>query len=228
MPDLIIAIPNHGFAIGATVFVSWLNAVFFVRDTDIDGVAQAIDANSFKISTDDSDNNIVEFVETITDGFVRLDEVSAGVTITGLSHLEGELVHVVSGGVFIGAFTVASSQITVPDALTVYQVGLLYSAKIRTMRLEVPAAPTTQSRIKRINETVIRALRTEGGKAGTEYGGREYLTDLAFTYSNESEDVTVSDESGFTPDAYTVFRSDTPFPATVLANIVSFEIEEQR
>jgi len=223
MADQIVYLPNHGYGNDDPLFVSWFNDIFYVSDKT---------ANSFKLAFESGGSALAQVNRgntSITDGYVREDDGdAASATITGLDHLEGELVYVMSSGAFVGAFTVSSGQITVPNAVTTYQVGLLYSAKIRTMRLEIPTAPTNQSRIKRINETVLRALRSKNVKAGQEYGGREYLTEMEFEYSNNSEDKTIPTEGGFTEDAYTVIRSDTPFPATALATIVSFEIEERR
>jgi hypothetical protein len=220
MPDLIILIPNHGYSESDQVFVSWLDARYYVRDEDV---------NSFKISTDDSDSNIVQFTETITDGFVRLDDGTGTATITGLDHLEGRLVTVTSGGEIIGSSTVVDGSVTLQSEVTTFQVGLPYTMKVRTMRLSVPQdGGTLQTRIKRINETTVRYIRTKGGKAGQEYGGVEYLTDMDTTFSTESKDDTHLTKGGFTEDAYTVITSDDPFPCTVLSTIVSFEVEERR
>jgi hypothetical protein len=220
MADLIVYLPNHGYSNSDPLFVSWLDVIRYVSDKT---------ANSFKLTSFAGAGRTQQFQTSITDGYVREDDGdAASATISGLDHLEGELVYVVSSGVFIGAFTVSGGDITVPNTVTTYQVGLLYTAKIRTMRLEIPTAPTNQSRIKRINETVLRAMRSKNVKAGQEYKGREYLTEMQFEYSNSSEDRTIPTEGGFTEDAYTVIKSDTPFPVTALATIVTFEIEERR
>lgn len=220
MADLVCYLPNHGYTDGNDIYVSWLDTIY--------DVAQKT-TNTFKLA-DVSTAAIVQFSTSITDGYVRIDSAAgASTTITGLTHLIGEQVWAVSGGVFLGTFLVdGSGEITVLASVTNSAVGIPYAAKIRTMRLEIPAAPTIQSRIKRINETVVRAIRTQEGTAGQEYNGKEYLSTLDFTYSNESEDQKIMPEGGFTEDAYTVVRSDTPFPSTILATIVSFEVEEQR
>lgn len=230
MPDLICYIPNHGYAISDTIYVSWLDANFYVRDDDND---PAIDADSFKISTDDTDDNIVQFTETITDGFVREVDLSAGTTtITGLDHLEGKTVKITSGGAVVGTETVSDGSITISSPVFTYQTGLPYKMKVRTMRLAVPSQDTTiQTKIKRIHSVVVRYIRSLLGKAGQEYDGTEYLRNIDATFSTESQD-TPNDsrliEGGFTEDAYTVITSEDPLPFTVLATIVSFDIEERR
>lgn len=222
MPDLIVLIPNHGYADETPVFVSWLNDIFFVHDPT---------QNSFKLE-ETVDGVVVQFTETVTDGFVREDTETAVTTITGLDHLEGETVGVTSGGQFIGLFAVSGGIITLNSPLTTYQAGLPYITKARSMRLAIPQeGNTVQSRIKRINEVVVRFVRTLGGKAGQEYGGVEYLSDINATYSNESQDTPQNYRAvkgGFSEDAYTTITSEEPLPMTVLATIISVEIEEKR
>jgi hypothetical protein len=230
MANLILYIPNHGYSISDTVYVSYLDANYFVRDPDND---PAIGADSFMISTTDDDLNLVQFTTTITDGFVREVDVDAGTTtIGGLDHLEGQTVKVTSGGKVVGTETVVDGEITVSEDVFTYQVGLPYKMKVRTMRLAVPQdTGTIQSRIKRINETVTRYIKSIGGKAGVEYDGTEYLTDIGAEFSRESAD-TAKDarltKGGNNEDAYTVVRSDEPLPFTGIATIVSFEVEERR
>ena len=228
MADLIVYIPNHGYSISDTIFVSMLDANFFVRDGDND---PAIDADSFKISTDDTDNNIVQFTETITDGFVREVDVSAGTTtISGLDHLEGETVIVTSAGSVAGTETVSGGEIIIGSLAFTYQVGLLYKMKVRTMRLSIPQeGATVQSRIKRIDRTVVRFIRSLGGQAGQEYAGVEHLQNVEATFSAESQDTTPNNrlaQGGFSEDAYTTIISSDPVPFTVLATIVDVEIEK--
>ena len=219
MPDLIVYHPNHGLSDDDFVFVSWLDASYYIADKDDD---------SYKLALAESGSDFIQFSETVYSGYVRLTTSGGSTSITGLDHLEGELVTLVSGGEIIVTATVASGAITVPEALTEYIVGLPYTFKVRTTRLELPAQPTTQSRIKRISETVVRHIRTKGGKAGQEYGNRTYMSEMNAAFSNDSKDATIATEGGFTPDAYTTVISDVPFPATVLANIISFEVEEKR
>jgi hypothetical protein len=220
MPDLIALIPNHGYADETPVQVSWLDDnIYYVHDPS---------QNSFKLE-ETVDGNVVQFTETVTDGFVREDNETATTTISGLDHLEAETVTLTSGGEVVGSFLVTNGSITLNSELTTYQVGLPYRMKVRTMRLSVPQQGNTlQTRIKRINETVVRYVRSKLGKAGQEYDGIEYLENLTTTFSTESQDDTKLTRGGMTTDAYTTITSDEPMPFTVLSTIISFEIEETR
>ena len=219
MPDLICLVLNHNYTDDTPVYVSWLDDIFYVFNRD---------QNSFKLAVSIG-GSLVQFTETVTDGFVREDNQVATATITGLDHLEGETVTVTSGGNKIGEFVVSDGTVTLNSELTTYQAGLPYKTKIRTMRLSIPQeGGTLQSRIKRINETTARHIRTKGGKVGQEYNGVEYLTDMDATFSTDSADSTLTPFGGFTEDAYTTVVSDDPEPLTLLATIVDVEIEERR
>jgi hypothetical protein len=220
MPDLIVYIPSHGYSNSDYITVSWLGGEYYVRDKDTD---------TFKISSTDDDLNLVQFTETITDGYVREQSETGSATISGLDHLEGETVFVTSNGERIGSsYIVSGGSITLSDAITTYQVGLPYSMKIRTMRLEVPSSPTVQTRVKKINETVVRHVRAREGRAGQEKDGTEYLNDVEATFATQSADSTIVTRGGMSEDSYTVVKSDNPYPFTVLATIISFTVEENR
>ena len=221
MSDLIIFLPNHDYIEDEYVTLSWLSGGYYVR---------SVLSNSFKISLDKSDNFLVQYTETITTGFVReqTEPTSTTTTITGLEHLEGQQIYVTSNGEIVGSYTVTLGEITVPSILITYQVGIPYALKIKTMRLEAPQTNTLQSRIKRINETVVRTVKSKGGQAGQEYDDVEYLENLNVEFSEKSKDSTVLTKGGFSEDGYTVIKSGEPYPFSVIATIVSFSVDENR
>ena len=218
MSDLIVYMPNHGYADDAPVYVSWLDGVYYVDDGD---------QNSFKLATAVGGANVA-FSDTITGGFIRSAAGTSGqTTITGLEHLEDQQVTLTNNGVYVGTYTVSGGSITVPsDIYNTYCVGIRYALKAKTMRLELPSVQGLQSRIKRIHETAIRCVRSSGGQLGQEYEGTEYLQDLNVVYSDASKDYKCLTDGGFSPDGYTVIRSSDPTPFTVLAAIISFSVDE--
>ena len=217
---LIVYIPDHGYT-DSYVYVSWLDDYYYTQDED---------SHSFALVATQLGSDYVEYTETVTDGYVREALEAGTTTITGLDHLEGEIVKVTANGALVATGTVSGGSVTIPGtAVVTYQAGLPYKMKVRTMRMSIPQdGNTLQSRIKRISETVIRYIRSSLGKAGQEYDGTEYLTDLDTTFSTEAQDDTKPTLGGFTPDAYTVITSDDPLPFTVLASIVTVEVEESR
>ena len=218
MADLIIYIPNHGYSDNDPIYVSWLDYYGYVTDPQ---------TNSFKV--DDGAGNNLQFSSTITTGYVREYDDGAGTTtVTGLEHLNGETVYVVAGGESLGTFTVANGSITLQSDVYTYRVGLPYSFRVKTTRLEIPQASTIQSREKNINELVVRHIRTTNGAAGQEKGGVDYLNDIEATFGTISNDSTITVRGGHSPDGYVVIKSDEPYPMTVLATIVSFSVDENR
>jgi len=218
--DLICYLPAHGYSDDNPVFVSWLGGTYYVYNKD---------TNSFKLATSVG-GSLVQYTETITDGYVRQVDTTDGTitTITGLEHLEGENVLVTSGGSLVGLYPVSGGSITIPDWVYSYQVGLPYAMKVKTTRLEIPNSSGIQSRIKNINELVVRHVKSSGGQAGQEKNGVEYLNDLECTYSEKSDDATVNVRGGLNDDGYIVVTSADPYPMTVLATIVSFSVDESR
>ena len=220
MADLICYLPAHGYSDDEPIFVSWLGGTYYVYNKD---------TNSFKLAVSVG-GDLVQYTETITDGFVRYVDTTGGLitTITGLEHLEGETVYVMSGGSLVGSYPVSGGSITLPEGVYSYQVGLPYAMKVKTTRLEIPNSSGIQSRIKNINELVVRHVKSGGGQAGQEKNGVEYLNDLECTYSKKSDDATVNVRGGFNDDGYIVVKSTDPYPMTVLATIVSFSVDESR
>ena len=219
MPDLILYIPNHGYSNTDKIYVSWLDANYFVSDKGDD---------SFKLATTSGGATLIQFTETITDGFVRQVTVGGITTITGLDHLEGETVFVTSGGSVVGTEVVSSGSVTVSSTIFTYQVGLPFIMKVRSMRLAVPQVPgALQTKIKRATSVAVRYIRSLNGSAGTEYGGIEYLTDIEATYSTESQDTDENRRAthgGFNEENYTTIISSDPLPFTVLSAVTEVEI----
>ena len=216
MADLIVLMPNHGYADNTALFCSWLGGTFNVDDPT---------ADSFKL-TDGAAGTNVEHTTTVIDGFVR--EVSTGITeITGLGHLEGQSVYVTADGELVGLFTVTNGAITVLAEIFTYQVGKAFGYKVKTMRFAVPGGRNVQTRIKRISETSLRYIRSKGGQAGQEYDDTEYVGDLDTTFSTKSKDVSILTKGGFSEDGVSIIKGSLPFPFTGLGLVTEVEIWER-
>ena len=87
MADLILYIPNHKYSDDDMIFVSWLDANYYVSDKN---------DNTFKLATTSGGSTLVQFTETVIEGYVREIDIVGVTTITGLDHLEGETVTVTS------------------------------------------------------------------------------------------------------------------------------------
>ena len=88
-------------------------------------------------------------------------------TITGLTHLEGEVVTILSEGATHANKTVSSGQIVLDRATTKCHVGLGYTSKLVTLPLEAAMATgTAQGKTKRISEVLLRLYKSLGGQIG--------------------------------------------------------------
>lgn len=89
-------------------------------------------------------------------------------TISGLWHLEGEVVDVLSEGAHEAGKLVAGGSITLDRSTAYAIIGLPYTSILESLDIEGGAAMgTAQSRIKRVSEAYIYVYRSLGGKAGT-------------------------------------------------------------
>lgn len=227
MADLIVYLPDHGYAEDTPVYISWLDANYYTDDVDTD---------SFMLVTESGGSTRVQFSTSVTSGFIREFDDSAGTTaISNLWHLEGETVMVTSGGSVVATETVSGGSITLSSDVYTYQVGLPYAFSARTMRLEVPSSPTVQSRIKKINEVSIRHLKTSAGVGGQEFREEEgsdtltkFTSDLNTTFSTASKDVSVPVKGGSSSEGYVVTESTGPQPMTILSIVISFDVKENR
>lgn len=89
--------------------------------------------------------------------------------VDGLDHLEGESVVCVADGDYKGTFTVASGQITLPEAVNDAVVGLSYTSELKTLPHDVGSRlQTSQVAIKRFDRIGIRFNKSIGCKFGSD------------------------------------------------------------
>ncbi len=213
MADLIVSIQNHGFANDDELFISWLNVNRFVSDKTTD---------SFKLATASSGSTLEQFSTSITSGFVRESIASAATTtLTGLSHLEGELVQLTINGAFIGFFTVSSGAITVPSAVyTEYNIGMSYISTVQPMKLDLSG--TGLSVTKKPNRAVISLHNTVGGKIGPDTSNLDSIVYRQAGASGDefpyfTGDLEISLAGGYSRQGNIVVRQDEPLPMTLLS-----------
>ena len=210
--------PNHGYVEDDIVWVSHLEGFYYVDDPDTD---------SFYL-TDGPDGDNVEYDSTLREGWMRQVEPNSGIiTIKNLGHLEGEKVTVTANGLDRGTYIVEDAQITLPDYVYTYRVGKLYSCKIKTMRFAVPSSGNEITRIKKIGKQAVRYTRAKDIQVGQELKGVEYMENVAATYKSTSQDIETLNRAGHDTDGFSVVKSVTPFPMTVLGIVVDIEITEK-
>lgn len=169
-----------------------------------------------------------DFGTDITDAFF----VDSGLTydgspatiISGLDHLEGETVQILADGSTHPDKTVSSGQITLDRSASKVHVGLGFTSKVETLRIDAGSASgSAQGKTKRISEVTVRLYRSVGLKVGT---STSELDTIPFRSSAAgmgqavplfTGDKTIEFRGGFDDDATIVVQQDQPLPTSLLA-----------
>jgi hypothetical protein len=109
-------------------------------------------------------------------------------TLSGLTHLEGEVVDIIGEGSVQNSKTVSSGSINLDTAIEEAQVGLLYSSDLQTMRLDEGYTETTQTKTVRVFDLSVRFQNTVGASVGP---SSDNLTNIDFRDSGASMDLPV-------------------------------------
>ena len=146
-------------------------------------------------------------------------------TLSGLSHLEGQVVSILADGSTHADKTVSSGSITLDRSVTSAVVGLNYDSVLQTMRIEGGAAEgTAQGKTKRISKVVLRLFETVGAKVGPSLTSLETIP-FRTTSSNLGQpvptllagDKEIEFRDDYNTDGFIFVKQDQPLPLTVLA-----------
>ena len=148
---------------------------------------------------------------------------TAATSMSGLNHLEGEVVSTLVNGATHPNKEVASGALTLDFSATKAHIGLLYKSTLQTMRIEAGGTEgTAQGKTKRIHEVVLRLFRTIGAKVGS---SETELDRIPFRTSADEMDQSlglftgdkqIEFRSGFDSDGFIVVQQDQPLPLTVI------------
>lgn len=146
------------------------------------------------------------------------------VTISGLSHLEGQSVAIMGDGATYPQQVVTAGVITLPTPAAKVQVGLPQRARLQTMRLKDGAGDgTTQGKTSRINKASVRLLDTLGCKLGPSF---DKLDEIDFRVVADqmdgppalfTGDKLVDFDGDYSTDPWVCLETTEPQPCTVVA-----------
>jgi hypothetical protein len=139
----------------------------------------------------------------------------AATTLTGLGHLEGELVQVYSdANGYIGDYTVSSGSITLATSETQAIAGLPYTATIKTFPIEVSTqlGPSVGV-LKNVRLITLALYESEGGR----YAFPPYETKYDIKYPAYSTDFYTglarqTTNTGYQMEAYLIIDQNEPLP----------------
>jgi len=173
--------------------------------------------------------NELDFDQTDNTSFNFLDSAlsysgSAATTISGLDHLEGQVVAILADGATHPNKTVSSGAITLDRSAKNVKVGLAFTSLLQTMRLDAGSQDgTSQGKTKRIYDITVRMFETIGVEVGPDLNNMERIpfrssADLMdegippFTGDKE-----VEFRGNYETDGFIFVRQTQPLPFTILS-----------
>ena len=149
---------------------------------------------------------------------------SATASLTGLHHLRGLSVKALINGATHADKTVSSGGISLDVNATDAAVGLGYTSRMQTLRLEAGSVDgTSQGKPKRIHSITLRLHKTVGIEVGSSTSDvdripfRSSAGAMDAAVSLFTGDKEVEFRGGFDGDEQIVVRQTQPLPLTVLA-----------
>lgn len=156
---------------------------------------------------------------------------AAATTISGLDHLEGEMVSIVADGKVQPAQVVAGGSIELTQAASNVLVGLPFTARARTLAIDAQlASGSIVGKQKRANSLAINLLDTVGGKAGV-VGDLDLLTPSGGGVMGAASPLhsgieRITPLGGWDREIQIEVVQDQPMPMTVRAIEPDFETED--
>ncbi|MCP4328431.1 MAG: hypothetical protein GY791_08345 [Alphaproteobacteria bacterium] len=148
-------------------------------------------------------------------------------SFSGLDHLEGDTVAVLADGAVAPNRTVTGSQVDLEVAASRVHVGLPYTSRLRTLRIEAGAADgTAQGKTKRIHRVAVRFYRSLGVRGGAVADRLDPVPDLRFRDSSTpmdapdplfTGDAEIAWPGGYERAGHVILETAEPLPCTIVA-----------
>jgi hypothetical protein len=157
----------------------------------------------------------------------RMDPIVT--TISGLTHLNSNVVYALVDGLVQGPFTVAGGQITLTTPGSQVVVGLPYVCQIQPLYIDIGGETTIQGRLKKVTAATIRVKDAARIKFGTDFSNlREWepsrSTDPTEAWPNTGTGMYIGDMRAYINPFFdrvgaVCIQQDYPLPVTVTAII---------
>lgn len=145
-------------------------------------------------------------------------------TITGLWHLEGQSVQILTDGATHPNKTVMNGKITLDRSASVVQIGFQSVARGQMLRIDAGAADgTAQGKKQRIHRVIFRVWQSLGLKVGADFTTmhrppmRSSADDAGAAVPLVTDDIEVDWEGDYSTAERVCWEWDQPLPGTILA-----------
>jgi hypothetical protein len=173
--------------------------------------------------------NELDFDETDNTSFNFLDSAlsysgSAVTNLSGLSHLEGQVVSILADGATHPNKTVSSGAVSLDRSAKDVKIGLAFTSLLQTMRLDAGSQDgTSQGKTKRIFDITVRMFETIGVEVGPNLNDMERIPFR--TSANLMDegippftgDKEVEFRGNYETDGFIYVRQTQPLPFTILS-----------
>ncbi|HEM7801967.1 TPA: hypothetical protein U2L32_002507 [Burkholderia cenocepacia] len=171
--------------------------------------------------------------------------VDAGITysgapttaVSGLGHLEGQAVAVLTDGAVHPSRTVVGGSVTLEWPASVVHIGVPTKCRIQTMQLNAGAANgTAQGKTKRVANVVTRFSRSLGGAVGPSFADSD-LEPMNFRRPSNAMDNAVPLFDGdmesnwrgsYEGQSWVCYQNDQPLPVTLLGFFPIVDTQDDR
>ena len=173
--------------------------------------------------------NELDFDETDNTSFNFLDSAlsysgSAVTTLSGLQHLEGQVVSILADGATHPNKTVASGAVTLDRSAKDVKIGLAFISLLQTMRLDAGSQDgTSQGKTKRIFDITVRMFETIGVEVGSDLSDMERIPFRSSANLMDegippfTGDKEVEFRGNYETDGFIFVRQTQPLPFTILS-----------
>lgn len=144
---------------------------------------------------------------------------AATTTLSGLEHLEGETVQVVSEGIYLGEYTVSSGVVTLSQSVTAAFAGTGYTSTLKPSKLDMRSLGIALT--KKITKCIISFYNTLGAKFGP---SESALDTISFRKTGDAMDDSPDLFTGikeltfagsYEREGDIIIQQDQPLPATI-------------
>jgi hypothetical protein len=208
--------------------------------TELNGITYKVagkTSTTFQLN-DEDDANIDTSVTASYTAYITAGEVRKKVTaISGLTHLEGEVVQVFADGAVQTDKTVSSGAITIDTSASVVHVGLSYECRWKSLKLAYGGlGGTAVGKPKSIADIILVLLETAEGAlsaAVEDEDGEGTFAELDLRAATQVDgdpvpfftgEKPLGISAGYDQDLRLIVKGTAPVPATVLAIAPELEI----